>query len=353
MLVAERIKGSVRAHIDSVTNGEDNTVAVRGWLVGARRGALSICSRADRATVTLEERPDACYELKSDPVYTWGFVCRLDGYPRDALLELELWVDRMPTLRLLDPKARSVPSLTPPQDLIDAIGSGDFHSVGREFFDYFRLLADLRPFHRVLDIGCGTGRMALQLTRYLHSPGSYQGFDVNPRVIEWCQQNITPQWPNFSFSYTPFFNSLYNHDACEQAAGKPFPYPDASFDFVFATSVFTHLLPEDAAHYISEMSRVLKPGGHSLVTFFLLNDSARDFIAAGKSNITFPFEVSDVARIHDEKVPEYAVSYDEAHVQKLYLASGLKILAPIFYGGWVRRPDHLTFQDVVIARRTP
>ena len=354
---AERIKGSVSAYfLDSVNFPSTNQISLRGWLVGVKRGALSIRSRADQSTALLEERPDVCRELHADPEYAWGFACTLthSSSLRSDPLELELWVDRMPALRItIEPGASSLtPLLTPPQELIDAIGSGDFHSVGREFCDYFILLAGLKPHHHVLDIGCGVGRMALQLTRYLDSQAGYDGFDINPLVIAWCRENITAHFPNFRFVHTALFNSLYNRDSLREAESAPFPYEDESFDFVFATSVFTHLLPSDFAHYIRETARVLKPGGISFLTFFLLNQDTSDLLTAGKSNLTFDFELSDVARIHDEKIPEYAVGYSEEHVRDLHAQSGLQIIEPAFHGGWVHRPDYLTFQDVILARKT-
>ena len=48
----------------------------------------------------------------------------------------------------------------------------------------------------MLDVGCGTGRMAVPLTGYL-SDEEYEGFDLMPEVIEWCQENITPDIPTF------------------------------------------------------------------------------------------------------------------------------------------------------------
>ena len=50
-------------------------------------------------------------------------------------------------------------SMTPPRSRIN-IGSGDFHKMGQEFKVYFIDLADLQPHHKVLDVGCGIGRMA-------------------------------------------------------------------------------------------------------------------------------------------------------------------------------------------------
>jgi ubiquinone/menaquinone biosynthesis C-methylase UbiE len=53
-----------------------------------------------------------------------------------------------------------------------------------------------------------------------------------------------------------------------QAAQYPFPFADSSFDFVYLVSVFTHMLPADMEHYLSEISRVLKPAAKCAVSFF-------------------------------------------------------------------------------------
>lgn len=51
----------------------------------------------------------------------------------------------------------------------------------------------------MLDVGCGSGRMALPLTGYLNSEGRYAGFDISQKAIAWCQEHITSAHPNFQF----------------------------------------------------------------------------------------------------------------------------------------------------------
>jgi len=53
--------------------------------------------------------------------------------------------------------------LIPPRHLI-FIGDGDYENTGKEFLHYFVKLAGLKPDDKVLDIGCGIGRMAVPLT---------------------------------------------------------------------------------------------------------------------------------------------------------------------------------------------
>src|SRR5271157_3932956 len=66
----------------------------------------------------------------------------------------------------------------PPSRLAWAAGDGSFEQTGKEFLQYFKALGNLQPDQRVLDVGCGVGRMALPLTNYLDSSGSYVGIDI-------------------------------------------------------------------------------------------------------------------------------------------------------------------------------
>ena len=157
----------------------------------------------------------------------------------------------------------------PPADLVDGIGGG--WEVGGVFLGHFRDVCRLGPDEAVLDVGCGVGRMAAPLTAYLSPRGRYDGFDIMAENVRWCRRALTPRFPNFRFRHADVYNREYNPGGRVPAAAFRFPYPDAAFDFVFATSVFTHLLPADAAHYLAELGRVLRPGGRGLATVFLLN----------------------------------------------------------------------------------
>ena len=91
--------------------------------------------------------------------------------------------------------------LVPPRGL-SFVGGGDFTATGREFLGHFTELGGLEPGDRVLDIGCGIGRMAIPLSGYLEG-GSYAGFDVGRAMIRWCRRNISPRHPEFEFELGP------------------------------------------------------------------------------------------------------------------------------------------------------
>jgi SAM-dependent methyltransferase len=134
------------------------------------------------------------------------------------------------------------PDGVPPRGKI-FIGHGDYVKVGERYLTNFKELCGLKPDHAVLDIGCGIGRMAVPLTRYLNEKGSYDGFDIVKSGIDWCNKHIATKYPNFRFQYTGLYNQLYNTSDKVDASNFIFPYTNAKFDFVFLTSVFTHMMP--------------------------------------------------------------------------------------------------------------
>ncbi len=241
--------------------------------------------------------------------------------------------------------------LIPPQELVDAIGAGSFKIIGEGYLQHFIKLGGLRPDDRVLDVGCGSGRMAVPLTHYLSAIGSYEGFDIAADCIAWCQQNITPRYPNFQFQVADVYNQHYHPSSGCRACEYRFPYPDESFDFVILTSVFTHMLPADLAHYLAEIARVLKKGGRCLVTFFLLNAESLTLMPTDLSNVDFSHDAGTY-RTTDPANPETAVAYDQRTIEALYRRLGLSIAWPIHLGAWCGRQETVDWQDIIVAVKT-
>ena len=243
-------------------------------------------------------------------------------------------------------------SLTPPTRLM-FVGSRDvlvFKKDGEMFLRFFIELCDLKPNEKILDVGCGIGRKAIPLTKYLDENGRYEGFDIVKVGIDWSRKRISTRYPNFHFQLADVFNKRYNPKGKYKASEYRFPFENESFDFVFLASVFTHMLPGDVENYFSEISRVLKIGGRCLITFFLLTNKSLALIDAKKSTLDFKYEMRKHRTIN-ANVPEDAICYDETFILSLYEKYGLEINEPIHYGSWCGRKDFLTLQDIVIATK--
>lgn len=239
--------------------------------------------------------------------------------------------------------------MIPPKSL-SFVGKGDFVKIGREFRRHFIELAQLRPEHRVLDVGCGIGRMAIPLTEYLSPAGGYWGFDIVKKGIDWCDERITPKFPNFRFQHSDVYNRHYNPGGQVRACDYRFPFEDDFFDFIFLTSVFTHMVPADLENYLREIARVLKPGGRCLITFLLRNEESAGLIRAGKSDLDFVHEMDGYYTTKPDD-PEAAIAYDEMTALQFFGACGLTVDSPLRYGSWCGRATFLSYQDIVVAAK--
>jgi SAM-dependent methyltransferase len=235
----------------------------------------------------------------------------------------------------------------PPRRL-DFVGHSDFVATGEEFLGHFTQLGGLQPSARVLDVGCGIGRMARPLTRYLSAEGSYDGFDINGEGIAWCRERYRAH-PRFTFTEVDLFNKRYNPQGTQSADAFTFPYADGAFDFALATSVFTHLLEGEAERYVAETARVLAPGGRAFTTWFLLDEGSRAAVAAGRAGLPF-LDVHERVAVVSDDVPEEAIAFDRAWVAGAFAAHGLTVAA-VHEGTWRGDEGATSFQDFVIAEK--
>lgn len=241
--------------------------------------------------------------------------------------------------------------LLPPPELIRE-HSGDispetFAAMGEEIVCHSLIReAGFSPSGRLLDIGCGCGKIARPLTSYLLPDGGYDGVDITHAAIDWCRKAYRP-YPNFRFHLSNVQSSRYNAVGDAPASAYRFPFEPDLFDVVFLGSVFTHMLPADTAHYLREISRVMKPGGRCLATFFLLDDTARQNIASGKTVPSFVHTYGHTGcRIEVKAIPEAAIAYEESFVRTLHQHAGLSVDA-VNFGQWGRGKLIAHWQDEV------
>jgi len=109
---------------------------------------------------------------------------------------------------------------------------------------------DYRGFDTILDFGCGCGRILAGWEHRLPPAATLLGCDINPKLVEFCSANI-PFARTWVSSYLPPLRQI----------------ADASVDFVYAASVFTHTTRAAANKWAVEMKRVIKPNGILMVSF--------------------------------------------------------------------------------------
>lgn len=104
---------------------------------------------------------------------------------------------------------------------------------------------DLTRVAPILDFGCGCGRV----TRHWAGIGAdVHGSDLNPKLVAWCRAHLV---------FATF---------AENTLTPSLTYTDGRFGFVYALSVFTHLPETLQEAWMQELRRVLRPGGHLLLT---------------------------------------------------------------------------------------
>ncbi len=264
----------------------------------------------------------------------WPVVERSGRYMRAAYIDLRLL--------MTGKRDRELPPLR-----LRFVGAGDFRGTGEHLLQLTITRAGLTPRSRILDVGCGPGRLALPLCRYL-AHGEYDGFDVVASVIAWCKRHITSTHPNFRFAHVSLRNSDYSLLG-GAASNFVFPYPDDQFDCVVAYSVFTHLAFEETANYLRQIHRVLVPGGRFVATFFLLNERSKAAERAVPGVRQFPYERGPIG-LGSESNPALAVAIEESALAELLIETGFRktMIEP---GAWYGLQNAPTYQDLVSCEK--
>ena len=161
----------------------------------------------------------------------------------------------------------------------------------RAFRETMLSFARLQPVESVLDVGCGTGSLAMAAKRQVGADGSVDGVDAAPEMIARARKKARSAGLEITFQ-TAYAQSL--------------PFPGARFDVVLSTLMLHHLPQPARQELAAEIRRVLKPGGRVLVIDFGLESRQRKSI------------LDHIHRRHG--------SVDVKEIEALLTAAGLEVI---------------------------
>ena len=252
----------------------------------------------------------------------------------------------MPAHSRLMPESR-VP--LPPSKLRFMGESDDtFLGLGDELADAVVRHTELGPASRVLDVGCGYGRLAHALLRRGFE-GTYLGIDVQKSPLRWCSRHLGSD--RFEFRHFDLPNERYNPSG--DLSIRNIGLGEREYDVVCAFSLFTHMWPKDVTAYFDLFRKVLADDGRAVTTFFLLDNTWRKLVSEGKT-MRFQHVRDNDCRYLSADEPLHAVGYRLEWVIRNAFIAGLLPASPPRFGKWSQRPleeDEAAFQDTLVFKR--
>jgi SAM-dependent methyltransferase len=243
---------------------QDDTFTVSGWMLlpGKKFDSFALYLNQKRAReIKLIEREDVAQVFPFiQHAARSGFKFELHRKPEEMAGMIDVLImgmlngkqiAKLETLFRTD--MYSFPA--PPVHLIDRVAAIDnpsfFLILGLqtygEFWKIIRKYRNPRSIKRMLDWGCGCGRVTGFFLKFSGIP-EISGCDIDAEPIRWCRDHLGPG----KFSVCPLY--------------PPTPYADNSFDLIISFSVFTHLSKDVQIAWLKEMRRILAPGGIFLTT---------------------------------------------------------------------------------------
>jgi SAM-dependent methyltransferase len=201
---------------------------------------------------------------------------------------------------------------------------------------------------QILDLASGCGRVALPILPFIdyEHGGRYCGLDAAKDMVDWCNNNLARFYA--SFTWADVKNTEYFKEGNTLDYNYRFPYYDQSFSFIFACSLFTHMLNRGTLAYFKEISRVLKKNGSFMASMFIIDMVSTVNMANGNSIFSFPVKENEGCRYELQDRPEATVAYTEDYFNKLLQDSGLKLVHRI-RGTWSDGIKDWTQDEVLIT----
>lgn len=246
------------------------------------------------------------------------------------------------------------------------VGDGDPELIGNIGTSFLLRHIPVNGGERVLDFGCGVGRVALALLRQRPNIQALTGIDIVPRITEFCSTTFGAHFPNVNFELLSDRNEHYErfkNDAPSRSNATPprsrnelITAYAGSFDIAYAFSVFTHIDVGDFVDLLRFVRALLKPGGSFLFTAFALTAYTRHQIVQKATK--FPllergqYEEGGEVYIGNTTDRLVFVGYDIRRIEAMIWEAGL-ISRAVEYGDW--RGDKLSrcFQDMFVCHRPP
>jgi 2-polyprenyl-3-methyl-5-hydroxy-6-metoxy-1,4-benzoquinol methylase len=232
-----------------------------------------------------------------------------------------------------------------------------------EEFPYLIKRANLSPASKILDYGCGWGRLAFAASCFLGSEGSYVGFDINEFAIA-ENRKCYAAFKNFRFHYIGLDireNYIYlseNYESASQTKEMPSDRKadevtlpaefHGYFDVINTHSVFTHMWKDAIVNVLKQQAQVINHTGVCVNTWLIVDQFARYILNCGLADRRLPYEVDGILTNSREN-PLLCTVFKIEDVYEIYQRAGHRIL-DIEFGSWAGRKNDMTSQDVVVSR---
>jgi SAM-dependent methyltransferase len=247
------------------------------------------------------------------------------------------------------------PELVPPANVMRGEGVDtleEWFRWGEEWSMALKVYAGLTTKSRAFEIGCGLGRIAFPL-RFQLLNGTYDGLDFYPHKIDFLRRRFQSRYPNFCFHHAESPRHNGSHSDLK------FGFPDASFDTVYAASIFTSLKPDAAREYLREISRVLDPHGRAAIGVFILDHydprRARPLgFARPQFNFDhFPDRAHRDFAVSDPKTPAPLTAFTQNALLGFAAEAGLTLAEPCIPGLWSASSEKFRLaEDLLIFRHS-
>jgi SAM-dependent methyltransferase len=174
-----------------------------------------------------------------------------DRLKMGMLMPIEDWLSLNGTLVFGDPGLSKYVAPFPPHHLMENVSGltseADFAAHGITIYQAIQNASPkpMAAFRRILDFGCGCGRLARLFKGY---PGNMTGCDVDERHVEWINNNLS------------------HMTAVRTQPNAPLPFAEGSFDAIISISVFSHLDEDSQKLYLRELARVSSDGACLFLT---------------------------------------------------------------------------------------